>query len=92
MVALNHAVAVAMAEGVAAAGPGWPSSPRPRIAEHPRYLAVSAHLLEMAGEHEAARTAYAAAAREPEHPAAALPERPAARLARNAEARTGPPR
>lgn len=35
----------------------------PRITENPRFHAVSAHLLEMAGESDAARVAYAEAAR-----------------------------
>ncbi|HZB48127.1 MAG TPA: sigma-70 family RNA polymerase sigma factor, partial [Mycobacteriales bacterium] len=51
VVALNHAVAVAMAEGVEAGRARLAElAADPRIAEHPRYLAVSAHLLEMAGD------------------------------------------
>ena len=64
VVALNHAVAVAMVHGPA---PGStcsdgsrPTSGSPTTTgSH----AVRAHLLEMAGEHRAARTAYQAAAR-----------------------------
>ena len=64
VVALNHAVAVAMADGPAAglacldtlAGDA-------RIGEHPRFYAVLAHLLEMDGDHDGARAAYLDAAR-----------------------------
>ena len=64
VVALNHVVAVAMAEGHAAGRSRLAVlAADPRLAEHPRFHAVSAHLLEMAGEVDAARTAYAEAAR-----------------------------
>jgi predicted RNA polymerase sigma factor len=64
MVTLNEAVAVGMAEGPAAglavlrglAGDE-------RVAGHHRLHAVRAHLLEMAGEHVAARTEFDTAAR-----------------------------
>lgn len=64
VVALNHVVAVAMADGPAAGRTRLAVlAADPRIAEHPRFHAVTAHLLEMAGEEDAARTAYAEAAR-----------------------------
>ena len=64
MVALNHAVAVAMVDGPEAgldllstlAGDS-------RIADDHRLHAVRAHLLELAGDHRRAREAYEAAAR-----------------------------
>ena len=64
MVTLNRAVAVAMVDGPRAGLDllaGLDSDAR--IAGHHRLLAVRAHLLEMAGETAAARTAYRAAAR-----------------------------
>jgi len=64
VVALNHAVAVAMARGAPA---GLDLLKRleadARIAQDHRFHAVRAHLLEMAGERVAAREAYQAAAR-----------------------------
>ena len=64
VVALNHVVALAMAEGPAAGRARLAVlAADPRVAEHSRFHAVSAHLLEMAGEHGAARAAYAEAAR-----------------------------
>jgi RNA polymerase sigma factor (sigma-70 family) len=64
VVALNHVVAVAMAEGVAAGQARLEEvAADPRITEDPRFHAVSAHLLEMAGHPAAARAAYAEAAR-----------------------------
>jgi len=64
VVALNHAVAVAMTHGP---GPGLERLGRletdRRIAGDHRLEAVRAHLLEMAGQHQAARAAYQAAAR-----------------------------
>ncbi|MER5322690.1 RNA polymerase sigma factor [Streptosporangium roseum] len=64
MVALNHAVAVAMARGphagldlIGTLGTDG------RLAEDHRLHAVRAHLLEMAGDHAAARDSYRAAAR-----------------------------
>ena len=64
MVTLNRVVAVAMVHGprtglaeLAAAGAD------PALAAHHRVDAVRAHLLEMAGEAEAARAAYRTAAR-----------------------------
>jgi predicted RNA polymerase sigma factor len=64
VVALNHAVAVAMVRGPRAgldllAG----LEGDPRIATGHRLPAVRAHLLEMAGDRPAAREAYLAAAR-----------------------------
>jgi Predicted RNA polymerase sigma factor containing a TPR repeat domain len=63
VVALNHAVAVAMTRGPGAG----PRAARRletdrRIAGDHRLEAVRAHLLEMAGDHQAARAAYQAAA------------------------------
>ena len=64
VVALNHAVAVAMARGPRA---GLTLLDRlqtdERIADDPRLFAVRAHLLERAGDHQAARDFYQAAAR-----------------------------
>ena len=64
MVALNHAVAVAMARG-APAGLALLDALQAdkRIADDHRLPAVRAHLLELAGERGAARAAYHAAAR-----------------------------
>ncbi|QSB13113.1 sigma-70 family RNA polymerase sigma factor [Natronosporangium hydrolyticum] len=63
MVALNHAVAAAMARGPAAGLElvGELQADE-RIADHHRLYAVRAHLLELAGEPQAARVAYEAAA------------------------------
>jgi RNA polymerase sigma factor (sigma-70 family) len=72
MITLNHAVAAAMVNG--------PETglrmlavldDDERIARHHRLEAVRAHLLEMAGDHEAARVAYRLAARR----TASVPER-----------------
>jgi RNA polymerase sigma factor (sigma-70 family) len=88
VVALNHVVAVAMAESVAAGQVRLAEvAADPRIAENPRFHAVSAHLLEMAGDEDAAREAYAEAARR----STSIPQQRylsgrAARLARNAKA------
>jgi predicted RNA polymerase sigma factor len=63
MVALNHAVAVAMSAGPEAGlslVEGLATDER--ITEDHRLFAVRAHLLEMAGELSGARTAYLAAA------------------------------
>jgi predicted RNA polymerase sigma factor len=94
VVALNHVVAVAMAEGAAAGRARLAEvAADPRIAEHPRFLAVSAHLLEMAGDHDAARTAYAEAARRsPSIPQQRYLNGRAARLASNPEASPSPGR
>jgi len=64
VVALNHAVAVAMAHG-APAGLALLAKIQAdaRIADHHRLHAVRAHLLEMAGDRAGARDAYEAAAR-----------------------------
>jgi RNA polymerase sigma factor (sigma-70 family) len=64
VVKLNHAVAVAMAEGPAAglALLGALEADR-RVSAGHRFLAVRAHLLEMAGEQAKAREAYRTAAR-----------------------------
>ncbi len=64
VVALNHAVAVAMARG-AQAGLALLDALQTdaRIADDHRLYAVRAHLLEMAGQRGAARDAYQAAAR-----------------------------
>ncbi|HEY1915616.1 MAG TPA: hypothetical protein VGH27_08575 [Streptosporangiaceae bacterium] len=63
MIALNHAVAVAMARdpGDGLALLGGPASDE-RIAGDHRFHAVRAHLLEMTGDLAAARTAYEKAA------------------------------
>ncbi|MFG2192905.1 RNA polymerase sigma factor [Streptomyces sp. NPDC048639] len=64
MVTLNHAVAVAMVDGPRAGLALLRSlETDDRLAGHHRLEAVRAHLLEMAGDTEAARTAYGNAAR-----------------------------
>ncbi|MFB9682109.1 RNA polymerase sigma factor [Streptosporangium vulgare] len=64
MVALNHVVAVAMARGPhAGLGLLDPLAADGRIAADHRLHAVRAHLLEMAGDHAAAREGYREAAR-----------------------------
>ena len=64
MVTLNHAVAVAMARGPEAALDLLGTlETDDRIAGHHRLDAVRAHLLEMAGDLDAARSSYRAAAR-----------------------------
>ena len=63
MITLNHAVAAAMVEGPAAGLAMLRSLEEDdRIARHHRLEAVRAHLLEMAGERDAARAAYRLAA------------------------------
>ncbi len=63
MVTLNHAVAVAMADGPHAGLALLETlSGDSRLAEHHRLEAVRAHLLEMAGDDDAARAAYRLAA------------------------------
>jgi RNA polymerase sigma factor (sigma-70 family) len=64
MVTLNHAVAVAMVRGPEAALDLLGTlETDDRIADHHRLDAVRAHLLEMAGDYDAARSSYRAAAR-----------------------------
>jgi predicted RNA polymerase sigma factor len=64
MVTLNRIVAVAMVQGPHAALEQLKSADaEPALAGHHRGEAVRAHLLEMAGEPEAARAAYRLAAR-----------------------------
>ena len=75
MVTLNHAVAVAMVRGPRPALDLLTTLDDDRMAEHHRLDAVRAHLLEMAGDHDAARSSYRAAARR------TTPEARAARLA-----------
>jgi RNA polymerase sigma factor (sigma-70 family) len=63
MVALNHAVAVAMVRGPQAGlDLVAPLATDPRIGDDHRLHAVRAHLLELAGEHASARAAYQLAA------------------------------
>jgi predicted RNA polymerase sigma factor len=63
MVALNHAVAVAMASGTAAALPLVEAlSSDPRLVHDHRLYAVRGHLLEMAGQPSEARRSYLEAA------------------------------
>jgi predicted RNA polymerase sigma factor len=62
MVALNRIVAVAMVDGPKVALAALDRA-EPALAEHYRVAAVRAHLLEMAGEPEAAREQYRIAAR-----------------------------
>ncbi|MQA77973.1 MAG: RNA polymerase sigma factor [Streptosporangiales bacterium] len=64
MVTLNHAVAVAMVHGPQAGLDLLaPLDDDDRLAGHHRLHAVRAHLLEMAGDHQRARSCYLAAAR-----------------------------
>ncbi|MDX6430640.1 MAG: hypothetical protein QOE54_3006, partial [Streptosporangiaceae bacterium] len=64
MVTLNRAVAVAMVRGPRAGLDVLETlDSEGRVAEHHRLDAVRAHLLEMAGDHEAARACYRTAAR-----------------------------
>ncbi|WP_336216278.1 RNA polymerase sigma factor [Nonomuraea sp. LPB2021202275-12-8] len=64
MVTLNHAVAVAMAQGPAAGlALLEPLETDDRLSGHHRLHAVRAHLLEMAGDHQGARDSYRKAAR-----------------------------
>jgi predicted RNA polymerase sigma factor len=85
MVALNHAVAVAMADGPTVGLERVRGLARDKhLAEDHRLYAVQAHLLEMTGDTTAAREAYLAAA----HMATNLPQqrylnRQAARLGDN---------
>jgi predicted RNA polymerase sigma factor len=72
MAALNHAVAVAMADGPAAGlALLGPLAADPRLADHQRLHAVRGHLLELAGDRAGAREAYRRAAAR----AGSLPER-----------------
>jgi RNA polymerase sigma factor (sigma-70 family) len=72
MVTLNHAVAVAMVEGPRAGLDLLATlDTDARIAKHHRLDAVRAHLLELAGDHAAARAGYRTAARR----TTSLPER-----------------
>jgi predicted RNA polymerase sigma factor len=72
MVSLNRIVAVAMVRGPRAGLEQLESaSADPALAEHHRVDAVRAHLLELAGDKEAARGAYHLAARR----TLSLPER-----------------
>jgi RNA polymerase sigma factor (sigma-70 family) len=64
VVTLNHAVAVGMAHGPQAGlAVLAPLETDGRLSGHHRLHAVRAHLLEMAGDHEAARASYQTAAR-----------------------------
>ena len=64
MVTLNHAVAVAMVDGPRAGLELLATlDADDRMAGHHRLDAVRAHLLEMAGDHAAARAGYRTAAR-----------------------------
>ncbi len=64
MITLNHAVAVAMAKGPQAGLDLLATlDADERVADHHRLDAVRAHLLELAGDHAAARASYRAAAR-----------------------------
>ncbi|MBC8094053.1 MAG: RNA polymerase sigma factor, partial [Pseudonocardia sp.] len=62
MVTLNRAVAVAMVDGPRAGLTLLETLTEP-LADHHRLHAVRAHLLESAGDHDAAHTAYRTAAR-----------------------------
>jgi RNA polymerase sigma factor (sigma-70 family) len=64
MVTLNHAAAVAMAQGPAAGLDLLATlDTDQRLVNHHRFHAVRGHLLEMAGDHAAARTSYQRAMR-----------------------------
>ena len=72
MVTLNRAVAAAMVHGPQAGLDLLrPLDEDPRLAGHHRLEAVRAHLLELAGDHQAARASYQLAA----HRTTSLPER-----------------
>jgi RNA polymerase sigma factor (sigma-70 family) len=72
MVTLNHAVAVAMVDGPRAGLDLLATlDADDRVAKHHRLEAVRAHLLELAGDHAAARSSYRTAARR----TTSLPER-----------------
>jgi RNA polymerase sigma factor (sigma-70 family) len=72
MVTLNRAVAAAMVHGPQAGlGLLRPLEADARVAGHHRLAAVRAHLLELAGDHQAARASYQLAARR----TTSLPER-----------------
>src|SRR5262245_22500069 len=63
MIALNHAIATAMVDGPAAGLQLLKALDRDaRMSNHHRLLAVRAHLMEMAGDHQAAIVHYRAAA------------------------------
>jgi predicted RNA polymerase sigma factor len=63
MIALNHAIATAMVDGPAAGLRLLEALDRDaRMSNHFRLLAVRAHLMEMAGDHQAAIAHYRAAA------------------------------
>jgi RNA polymerase sigma factor (sigma-70 family) len=64
MVTLNRIVAVAMVHGAQVGLRELDAAQAdPSLAEHHRFHAVRAHLLDLAGDHQAARTHYALAAR-----------------------------
>jgi predicted RNA polymerase sigma factor len=64
MVTLNRIVALAMVEGSRAALERLDAAEAdPALAAHQRTAAVRAHLLDMAGDHEAAREHYRLVAR-----------------------------
>jgi predicted RNA polymerase sigma factor len=91
MITLNQAVAIAMVDGPRAGLRLLAAlDDEERLAGHHRLAAVRAHLLELAGDHEAARTQYLEAARR----TTSLPEkryligRAAASLAASADDRT----
>jgi predicted RNA polymerase sigma factor len=64
MITLNRIVAVAMVDGAPAALAQLGEAEKdPALADHHRLHAVRAHLLDLAGDHDAARTHYAEAAR-----------------------------
>ena len=63
MVTLNHAVAVAMVDGPQAGLALLATLATMRCAERHRLVAVRAHLLELAGDLDAARDGYREAAR-----------------------------
>ena len=88
MVTLNHAVAVAMVHGPRAGLELLATlDADERLADHHRLDAVRAHLLEMAGDHGAAREGYRAAARR----TTSLPERATSRPERRASSSGAPP-
>ncbi|MDE9366702.1 sigma-70 family RNA polymerase sigma factor [Luteipulveratus sp. YIM 133132] len=62
VVELNRAVAVAMTDGPRAGLAALDAVEDDRVVEHHRFVAVRAHLLEMAGDPAGARTAYERAA------------------------------
>jgi predicted RNA polymerase sigma factor len=91
MVSLNEAVAIAMVDGPRAGLERVDAlACDERLADHHRLTAVRAHLLDLAGDHLAARAAYGEAARRTtSRPEQRYLEAKAARLASRVDPRDG---